>query len=278
MQTVLTLDNFSGHGQLDMLQRVIPSWLRIEFLPENTTSIIQPCDGGIIARFKRNYRKRLLDRLVDMCDANPNLTVDTFIKGINVLHAIIMMGQGWDEIQPEAITKVWSRTLLTSNTMTITAEGMSKAKRQELEELEARVCAVLTNMPALIARSGPGSEIALRAELEGQAADDFMRRWLDFDDGDGEPEFTIDDAVESLRAAEAGEDEEEEEEEAVVDAQAVMTHAQALISLRQIARYLEAHDSDVTDLMCMYRVIDNVHAATQQRMKQSTIDTYFKGV
>lgn len=197
---------------------------------KNTTSIIQPCDGGIIARF---YRKRLLDRLVDMCDANASLTVDRFIKGINVLHAIIMMGQGWDEIQPEAITKVWSRTLLTSNTMTITAEGMSKAKRQELEELEARVRAVLTNMPALIARSGPGSEIALRAELEGQAADDFMRRWLDFDDGDGEPDFTIDDAVESLRTAEAGE---EEEEEAVVDAQAVMTHAQALINLRQRSR------------------------------------------
>ena len=116
------------------------------------------------------------------------------------------------------------------------------------------------------------------APSEGQAANDFMRRWLDFDDGDGLPEFTIDAAVESLRAAEAGEEEEEEEVETVEDAQAVMTHAQALTSLRQIARYLETHGSDVTDLMCMYRVIDNVHAATQQRMKQSTIDTYFKGV
>jgi hypothetical protein len=39
--------------------------IKIIFLPENTTSIIQPCDQGIIKTLKSYYRKQMRKRIID---------------------------------------------------------------------------------------------------------------------------------------------------------------------------------------------------------------------
>jgi hypothetical protein len=49
-KVVLLLDNCSAHKILEL------SNISFEFLPANTTSIIQPLDLGIIKNFKDNYR------------------------------------------------------------------------------------------------------------------------------------------------------------------------------------------------------------------------------
>ena len=57
---MLLLDNCPGHGSVSFMQCKVPDWGKIELLPPNTTSIIQPCDGGAIMKLKRRYRRHLL--------------------------------------------------------------------------------------------------------------------------------------------------------------------------------------------------------------------------
>ena len=55
-KVLLIVDNADGHSinkdNLDQLKNV-----RLEFLPPNVTSVLQPLDAGIIKSFKTKYRK-----------------------------------------------------------------------------------------------------------------------------------------------------------------------------------------------------------------------------
>ncbi|KAG6611512.1 DDE-domain-containing protein [Phytophthora cinnamomi] len=53
---LLLLDNASSHRTGDL----VCTNVRVEFLPPNTTTFLQPMDAGIIALFKRAYRRRQL--------------------------------------------------------------------------------------------------------------------------------------------------------------------------------------------------------------------------
>jgi hypothetical protein len=214
MQTVLTVDNFPGHATTEEIStwREIPQWLKVEFLPENTTSIIQPQDGGIIARMKRYYRKALLSRLVAESE-DPNLTVDGFKKKINVLVACQLVNDAWAAVASEEIAKVWDRTLLNKNTATITSEAMTRERRQELQTLHEEALAALVQLRR--AAEGMGPDDAAARELvevtETENLDDVLNAWFDIEeDEEKEEEQTepsIDDVVKEIRI-ENGEEEE----------------------------------------------------------------------
>ena len=45
--------------------------VNVQFLPPNTTSVLQPCDQGIITNFKLYYRHLLINRYIqDIEDFN----------------------------------------------------------------------------------------------------------------------------------------------------------------------------------------------------------------
>ncbi|GBM47482.1 Tigger transposable element-derived protein 6 [Araneus ventricosus] len=51
---VLLIDNCTAH--------IVPSnlqWIKVVFLPPNTTSVLQPMDQGVIRNLKCHYRKQL---------------------------------------------------------------------------------------------------------------------------------------------------------------------------------------------------------------------------
>jgi hypothetical protein len=125
-QVLLLVDKFSGH-KLEPQKHFLPDWLSIEFLAENTTSLIQPCDGGIIAKFKRVYRKSLLHRVLCEAAAGPGLTVDAFVKRINLLHAVQLMQKSWDAVTEADIAKVWRHTLMRTDTGSSTSSTSSNS-------------------------------------------------------------------------------------------------------------------------------------------------------
>ena len=52
-KVVLFVDNCTAHLRINL------SNINLQFLPANTTSLIQPCDMGIIKNLKGHYRSRL---------------------------------------------------------------------------------------------------------------------------------------------------------------------------------------------------------------------------
>jgi len=74
------VDNCPGHGKEEQWVGQLPNWIKVIFLPPNTTPILQPMDGGVIARLKRRYRKHLLRRMID----KEYTSVDAFKVDLNV--------------------------------------------------------------------------------------------------------------------------------------------------------------------------------------------------
>ena len=60
---LLFVDNFKGHNRDIELSNI-----KLIFLPENTTSVLQPLDQGIIHSFKCFYRKELVAQLISQLE------------------------------------------------------------------------------------------------------------------------------------------------------------------------------------------------------------------
>ena len=59
--------------------------IEVVFLPENTTSLIQPMDQGIVKNFKGHYRSKLHHRIINSMDLNPDLTLIEGQKQVSLL-------------------------------------------------------------------------------------------------------------------------------------------------------------------------------------------------
>ena len=81
--------------------------IKVMFLPQNTTSRLQPLDLGIIQAFKLKYYKRLLTHVVSKLDECNSAT--EICKSVNVLQAIRWTAMAWDEISETTIVKCFAK-------------------------------------------------------------------------------------------------------------------------------------------------------------------------
>jgi hypothetical protein len=121
-EVVLILDNFSGHKSSKLVQLPQLDRTRLLYLPANTTSKLQPLDAGIIRNFKLYYLRRLnrciLDRLEDIDGIRVRLAIDRAtginratplvedpkkVVNINVLEAMGMTIDAWNDVNPDTI-------------------------------------------------------------------------------------------------------------------------------------------------------------------------------
>jgi hypothetical protein len=108
---LLLLDNFSGHELgvqlVGGLQGLL--YVRIEWLPPNTTSHWQPLDQGIIASFKLQYRRQWVSYMLRQYEAgkNPNKTV-------TLLKAVQWTRSSWEQgVTSSSIQKCfWKSTII----------------------------------------------------------------------------------------------------------------------------------------------------------------------
>lgn len=83
-KVLLFLDNCSAHGDFANL-----SAIKLEFLPANTTSKLQPADQGIIKCLKHAYRKRLVRQAIEEIENGVE-------HKINVLDAMRLISSSWE--------------------------------------------------------------------------------------------------------------------------------------------------------------------------------------
>lgn len=79
MQALLVLDNAPAHPpnlEDDILEEF--KFIKVLYLPPNTTPILQPMDQQVISNFKKLYTKHLFWRCFEM---NTNLTLHRILEG-----------------------------------------------------------------------------------------------------------------------------------------------------------------------------------------------------
>jgi hypothetical protein len=116
-KVLLLVDNAPSHIWKDLN---LPN-VEILSLPKNTTSKLQPLDAGIIASFKRYYRRCQLEYALDLLDAGRNP------YKVDQLTAMKWVRGAWSKVSQLAIINCWNHTSL------MPAESESGVDRQVLD-------------------------------------------------------------------------------------------------------------------------------------------------
>lgn len=89
---VLFIDNCTAHSTIPKMENV-----KIEFLPPNTTSKLQPLDQGIIQSFKVKYRHHMVKKMLSEMEDGISPS------SVNVLQAMRMADKAWSNVSSTTI-------------------------------------------------------------------------------------------------------------------------------------------------------------------------------
>lgn len=83
--------------------------VRVEFLPKNTSTLIQPMNQGIIAAFKAHYLHRALSQLVQKKAGGDRPSMREFWCSYTVMTAVDNIAQAWADLQPTTMNSAWRK-------------------------------------------------------------------------------------------------------------------------------------------------------------------------
>lgn len=94
---LLLVDNCGAHPKLHLDQ------IQIEFLPANTTSLLQSLEAGLIQQTKACHRKRLLRSILHGMDDDDDVSASSLVKQVSLLDAVNLLASAWDDIKQDSI-------------------------------------------------------------------------------------------------------------------------------------------------------------------------------
>ncbi|KAH9071741.1 hypothetical protein Ae201684P_022188 [Aphanomyces euteiches] len=109
---LLVLDNASSHK----IEEVELTHVRVLMLPPNATSALQPMDAGVIAAFKRYFKRKQLRHAIQRVNRVPDDKLKDFKKlgskiyAVDQLTAMNWAKSAWDDVTPETIKNCWLHT------------------------------------------------------------------------------------------------------------------------------------------------------------------------
>ncbi|XP_048878070.1 tigger transposable element-derived protein 6 [Brienomyrus brachyistius] len=183
---LLLVDSSPAHDMTNTTLRNI----RVEFLPKNATSFLQPCDQGIIRTAKAYFRKEMARTVLQKVDEGSPATAVDIVKKISLLDAVLMLRDAWADVGASTIRDCWRKV------------GLVMSLKEELETID------------------PPAEIS---------AEEF-EHWIAVDDSTPVSEPVTDDDIiaavkEGFGMGTDTSDEEEEKVETVVPSRAEMRNA-----------------------------------------------------
>ncbi|POV95237.1 hypothetical protein PSTT_16361 [Puccinia striiformis] len=101
--------NLSANAHIKGLEGLCLPNLKVEFLPPNLTSVLQPCDAGMIRAFKANYRRQALESAMTRYEDNPNVDA-TAVFNMNQLEAMHLAREAWHSVTQKTIVNCWRHT------------------------------------------------------------------------------------------------------------------------------------------------------------------------
>uniref|UniRef100_A0A8B9XNI0 HTH CENPB-type domain-containing protein n=1 Tax=Bos mutus grunniens TaxID=30521 RepID=A0A8B9XNI0_BOSMU len=83
--------------------------VRVEFLPKNTSTLIQPMNQGVITAFKAQYLRRTLSQLAQEMGGADRPSIWEFWRSYTVMTAVDNIAEAWAELQPAAMNSAWRK-------------------------------------------------------------------------------------------------------------------------------------------------------------------------
>lgn len=105
MKCLLLMDNAPAHPPA--LQE--DSFIKIQFLPPNTTPILQPMDQQVISNLKKLYTKALFKMCFQVtCDTQLNLK-EFWKDHFTILNCVNMVDQAWTNVTYRTLNSAWRK-------------------------------------------------------------------------------------------------------------------------------------------------------------------------
>nr|XP_054919816.1 tigger transposable element-derived protein 6-like [Dermacentor andersoni] len=127
-KVLFLVDNCPGHGTVTGLKSI-----QLEFLPANTTALLQPMDQAVIQALKARFRKGLLQRMLVCMNQNKEYKVD-------ILGAIHLIADAWRQLTANTIANCFRRAGFFSSDQASNlqdlreCDGRDALERQEVVE------------------------------------------------------------------------------------------------------------------------------------------------
>ncbi|XP_070582413.1 homocysteine-responsive endoplasmic reticulum-resident ubiquitin-like domain member 2 protein isoform X3 [Erythrolamprus reginae] len=104
-KVLLLMDNAGGHDDLAHEHDVV----EVEFLPPNTTSLIQPMDQGIIRAFKALYTRNSLASIVEAMDADENFTLKAYWRQYTIASCLKNIQSALMDMKSQTMNACWRK-------------------------------------------------------------------------------------------------------------------------------------------------------------------------
>ncbi|XP_077397631.1 heterogeneous nuclear ribonucleoprotein U-like protein 1 isoform X5 [Festucalex cinctus] len=103
-KVLLLMDNTEGHA-LGLSYKGV----RLEFLPQNTASLLQPMARGVLRVFKALYIRNVLQRLVEAVDSDENVTLETCWRDYTIATCLQNIQKAVKEMKKETLNACWEK-------------------------------------------------------------------------------------------------------------------------------------------------------------------------
>ena len=150
-KVMMILDNASSHvvssanvGKSCGFPTMELSNMTLVFLPPNVTSIVQPLDQGIIASFKIQYKKKLLQWVLSQYD---DATLKDLRKEVpNIGHAIMWSYEVWSELDAQIVRNCWRMTHILYASWNVDFALVGEREKNRMQEESNEFGALISNL------------------------------------------------------------------------------------------------------------------------------------
>ncbi|XP_067930250.1 tigger transposable element-derived protein 1-like [Watersipora subatra] len=110
LKCLLVLDNAPAHPpDLEDSIHVDFSFIKVLYLPSNTTPPLQPMEQQVIANFKKFYKKYLFRKCLEVTKST-QLTRDVFLKEhFHIVQGLKMIEKAWNEVSKHTLKSSWKK-------------------------------------------------------------------------------------------------------------------------------------------------------------------------
>ncbi|PNF35334.1 hypothetical protein B7P43_G02588 [Cryptotermes secundus] len=109
LHVLLVMDNAPAHPPdlQDDLEEF--KFIKIQFLPPNTTPLLQPMDQQVISNFKKLYTKALFERCFEVTEGT-SLTLRVFWKyHFHIVVCLKIIEKAWEGVTKRTLTSAWKK-------------------------------------------------------------------------------------------------------------------------------------------------------------------------